>query len=154
MSRTFTIDEANALIPRLVSTFLRTGQLIAAARAVARRLAASGVRAERPGELPSAEAVAHDAALAAEHARAVMLVEVATDEARSLENLGILVRDVERGLVDFRSVMDGEREVFLCWKIGEREVRHWHDAHVGLVGRQPVEGHRFFRARQLRPPPE
>ena len=154
MSRTFTIEEANALVPLLASTFLRTGQLLGAARAAARRLAAAGVRSERPGELPSAEAVGVDPDLAAELARARMLLDTAADDARSLEKLGLLVRDIERGLVDFRTVMDGEREVFLCWKIGERDVRYWHDAHAGVVGRQPTEGHRFFRARQLRPPPE
>ena len=154
MSRTFTIEEANAFVPRLASTFLRTGQLLASVRAIARRLAAAGVHAERPGSLPSPEAVAHDPELAAELARARMLADLAVDDARSLEKLGILVRDLERGLVDFRSVMDGERDVLLCWKIGEREVRFWHDGHAGFVGRQPIEGHRFFRARQLRPPPE
>jgi hypothetical protein len=151
VSRSFTLDEANRLIPRVAATLGRTTQLIGQARAIARRLAEAGLSGERPGELPDADDV-DDPELAAELARARLLAEAATDEARRLEALGIVVRDLERGLVDFRSVVDGEREVWLCWQLGEREIRFFHDLHAGFVGRKPVDGHRFFRSRQLIPP--
>ena len=149
MSRTFTLDEANALIPRVIASFARTTQLVAAARRIAQRLAAAGVRPPAPGQLPEPASVAHDPALGAELALATTLAETALAEARALEALGIVVRDIERGLDDFRSVLDGQREVWLCWQLGEREIRFWHDLDTGFVGRQPIEGHRFFRARQL-----
>lgn len=149
VSRTFTLEEANALIPRVTAAFARTTQLIGGARRIAQRLAAAGVRPSRPGELPDPASVAHDPALAADLALASSLAEAALEEARALERLGIVVRDIERGLIDFRSVIDGQREVWLCWHLGEREIRTWHDLDSGFVGRQPIEGHRFFRARQL-----
>lgn len=154
MTRIFTIQEANALIPRLTAGFGRTTQLIARARTLARRLAEAGISGSPLGDLPEEEAVMHDPDLAADLAQARLLTETAVEEAQRLEALGVVIRDLERGLVDFRSVMDGEREVFLCWHLGEREVRHWHDVHSGFVDRESIVGHQFFRSRQLRPPPE
>lgn len=151
MTRFFTLEEANALIPQVAATLGRTTQLIGQMRTIARRLGEAGVRSDTPGQLPELEDV-EDEELARELGRARMLAEVAADEARRLEALGIVVRDLERGLVDFRSVVDGIREVWLCWQLGERTIAYFHDLHAGFPGRQPVEGHRFFRSRQLVPP--
>jgi hypothetical protein len=156
VTRSFTLEEANRLIPRVAATLGRTTQLLTQARAIARRLADAGLTGPRPGELPDEaaleEAGIDEPTLVADRARAELLLEAARDEARELEALGVVVRDLERGLVDFRSVVDGEREVWLCWQLGEREIRFFHELHAGFVGRQPVEGHRFFRSRQLVPP--
>ena len=54
-----------------------------------------------------------------------------------LENLGIELKDISRGLIDFRSIMDG-REVYLCWLLGEEEVGHWHELDAGFGGRQSL----------------
>lgn len=54
-----------------------------------------------------------------------------------VEEKGIFVKDVERGLVDFPHLLSG-REVFLCWMIGEKEVGYWHDLESGFAGRQPL----------------
>lgn len=54
-----------------------------------------------------------------------------------LENLGVELKDISRGLVDFRSFMDG-REVYLCWLLGEEEVGHWHELDAGFAGRQSL----------------
>lgn len=152
MTRTFTLEEANALVSRVAATLSRTTQLLARARGIARRLrAASGVAAGPTG-LPRPEDVAHDPELAQDLSRAVMLMEVAREEARQLEAMGVIIQDLERGLVDFRSVLDGEREVFLCWQLGERRIRYFHHLSDGFVGRQSIEGHHFFRSRQLVPP--
>ena len=50
---------------------------------------------------------------------------------------GILVKDMDRGLVDFPSLR-GEREVFLCWLKGETRIGYWHETDVGFSGRQPL----------------
>ena len=50
---------------------------------------------------------------------------------------GIIVRSVERGLVDFPSERDG-RTVHLCWVAGEPEITQWHETDVGFAGRQPL----------------
>ena len=49
----------------------------------------------------------------------------------------IVLRDLDRGLVDFPSLRDG-REVYLCWLEGEPEIAHWHDLEAGFGGRQPL----------------
>jgi hypothetical protein len=54
-----------------------------------------------------------------------------------LEKLGIELKDINRGLIDFRSLMDG-REVYLCWLLGEDEIGHWHELDAGFSGRQSL----------------
>jgi len=55
---------------------------------------------------------------------------------QELQQLGVELKEpLTEGLVDFRCQMDG-REVFLCWRLGEPEVAHWHELHTGFAGRQ------------------
>ena len=54
-----------------------------------------------------------------------------------LERLGVLVKDLDRGLVDFPALRRGE-EVLLCWQVGEDEVGHWHGLDEGFAGRKPL----------------
>jgi hypothetical protein len=54
-----------------------------------------------------------------------------------LEALDIVVRDVDRGLVDFPALRDGE-EVYLCWLIDEDEIGFWHGLDAGFAGRRPL----------------
>ncbi len=53
-----------------------------------------------------------------------------------LKRLGVEFKGPD-GLVDFYSIMDG-REVFLCWRLGEPDVSHWHELDAGFAGRQPL----------------
>jgi hypothetical protein len=54
-----------------------------------------------------------------------------------LAGLGIVVRDIDRGLVDFPAVLDG-REVYLCWDFDDDEVGHWHELDSGYASRRPL----------------
>lgn len=54
-----------------------------------------------------------------------------------LAGVGCLLKGFEDGLVDFYGTRDG-RLVFLCWRLGEESVRHWHELDAGLAGRQPI----------------
>jgi len=49
----------------------------------------------------------------------------------------ILLKDLDRGLVDFPAILHG-REVFLCWEAGEEDVEHWHELDGGFGGREPL----------------
>jgi hypothetical protein len=51
---------------------------------------------------------------------------------------GVLIKDVNLGLLDFPALKD-EREVYLCWQYGEREIAFWHEIEAGFAGRQPIE---------------
>ncbi|MGZ4180443.1 MAG: DUF2203 family protein [Solirubrobacteraceae bacterium] len=54
-----------------------------------------------------------------------------------LDAVDVVVRDVERGLVDFPALRDGE-EVYLCWLVDEDEIRFWHAPDAGFAGRRPL----------------
>ena len=54
-----------------------------------------------------------------------------------LEDAEVVLRDIDRGLVDFPSLHDG-REVYLCWLEGEAAIGYWHDLEEGYAGRRPL----------------
>jgi hypothetical protein len=54
-----------------------------------------------------------------------------------LQGLGLLVKDLDRGLVDFPALR-GDEEVLLCWQVGEDEVAFWHGVDEGFAGRKPL----------------
>lgn len=56
----------------------------------------------------------------------------------SIAEAGIVLRDIDRGLLDFPSIRD-DREVFLCWELGEDEIGHWHELESGYGGREPLD---------------
>ena len=56
----------------------------------------------------------------------------------TLEKLDLVVRDLDRGLVDFPALIDG-REVYLCWLLDEPAVGHWHGIEAGFAGRRPLD---------------
>lgn len=70
----------------------------------------------------------------AEHARAALEIAVGFDR---LEELDVVVRDLERGIIDFPSLLGGE-EVYLCWLLSEPSVGHWHAVESGFGGRRPL----------------
>ena len=55
-----------------------------------------------------------------------------------IQELGIVVRDIDRGLIDFPAIVDGE-EIYLCWQLDEDGVAWWHDLESGFGGRQPLD---------------
>ncbi len=56
-----------------------------------------------------------------------------------LQELGLVIRDLDRGLVDFPAIID-QREAYLCWELGEDAIEFWHDLEAGYGGRRPLEG--------------
>ena len=55
-----------------------------------------------------------------------------------LRERDIVLRDLDRGLVDFPSI-NGTEEIYLCWEEGETEIAFWHDLETGFAGRQPLD---------------
>jgi len=55
-----------------------------------------------------------------------------------LRERDIVLRDLDRGLVDFPSI-SGDEEIYLCWEEGEAEIGFWHDLETGFAGRRPLE---------------
>jgi hypothetical protein len=57
-----------------------------------------------------------------------------------IEDLGVLVKDLDIGLVDFPTLFRGE-EVYLCWRMDEGDIDHWHGVNEGFNGRRPIDKH-------------
>jgi hypothetical protein len=131
LQQTFTPDEANAaltelrpLVEELVADKRALDEAQERADEVSSRISGNG------GDLPPARlAEVHD-----------LVSRRATALARTLEqiqSLGVVVKDLDSGLVDFPSVRDGE-DVLLCWQLGEDEVAFWHRYEDGYAGRRPI----------------
>jgi hypothetical protein len=58
--------------------------------------------------------------------------------AEEIESLGCLLKDLDIGLVDFPSKL-GDRELYLCWKLGEPHIQFWHYVEEGFAGRKPLD---------------
>jgi hypothetical protein len=58
---------------------------------------------------------------------------------QELESVGCVFKGFDAGLVDFYSMRE-DRLVFLCWRLGEPRISHWHDLDAGFGGRQPIDG--------------
>ena len=65
-------------------------------------------------------------------------VQEAKDTLAEIDSIGVLVKDLEQGLLDFPSMMDG-KPVLLCWKLGEPAIAHWHTEQEGFAGRKPLD---------------
>jgi hypothetical protein len=55
-----------------------------------------------------------------------------------LRELEVVLRDLDRGLLDFPSMREG-REVYLCWQEGEGAIEYWHEPEAGFAGRRPLD---------------
>ncbi len=68
--------------------------------------------------------------------------DVATEHLSELveriQETGVLVKDLDVGLVDFPSLLEGE-EIYLCWKLGEEQIAFWHGVDEGFAGRKPLD---------------
>jgi hypothetical protein len=72
-----------------------------------------------------------------EKPRIAMLVGQLSEKLDALEDLGCYVKDLDIGLVDFLSSFEG-RDIFLCWKLGEQHICHWHELNEGFTHRQDI----------------
>ena len=62
----------------------------------------------------------------------------AKDALAEIDSIGVQVKDLDIGLLDFPCEVDG-RTVLLCWKLGEASITHWHGTDEGFAGRKPVD---------------
>jgi hypothetical protein len=119
----FTIEEANALLPRvrtIVTQIQRANRGLSKYRKVAQ--AASEAAERGGGGIANGQHYAE-------------LVTSLTGEMSALDELGVQLKDFDRGLVDFPYLRDG-RVVLLCWQLGEGdELEWWHDVEAGFAGR-------------------
>lgn len=131
--RTFTLDEAQLLLPVLES-LLRA--------AIAGKELIEDVEAEM-------QAVNHRiflnggtsvdiVPLARRKAERVKAEQRVRDALAEIDSIGVQVKDIDIGLLDFPCTVEG-RTVLLCWKLGEKSITQWHGAEEGFAGRKPID---------------
>jgi len=69
-------------------------------------------------------------------------------EVEAIQELGCLIKDLDIGLIDFPTRING-REAYLCWRLGETNIRHWHYTDEGFANRKPLD-EKTVQARQRR----
>jgi hypothetical protein len=139
--RSFTLDEAQSLLP-ILESLLRTAiegkKLIetvdAELQELAHRVFLSG------GLLVNIIQVARRKA---EREKTIQRVK---DTLAEIDATGVQVKDLDIGLLDFPCQVEG-RTVLLCWKLGEQGITHWHDTSEGFAGRKPID-ERIARAKR------
>jgi hypothetical protein len=131
--RLFTVEEANALIPRLetalseMAAFRAELKMLRKDIEVLSLIAASAGGSENP-----------DAAELKNKRRRYRTVAAEIERiGAGLEEAGCLVKHPDEGLVDFFHLR-GDRLVFLCWKVGEKAVEHWHPLSGGYASRKSL----------------
>jgi len=67
----------------------------------------------------------------------VKLLGIVKDLLQKFQDREIIIKDLQRGLVDFPALIGG-KEVFLCWEKDETDVEYWHDIDSGYAGREPL----------------
>jgi hypothetical protein len=123
--RHYSLDEANAALPRVI-------ELIGTLRGASERLGDKEAR-EALGEAAPGNGGGEPGRTVSE-----AFVEL-RDAMAELREGEIVLRDLQRGLIDFPSMREGE-EIYLCWEEGEPEIAFWHEPEAGFAGRRPIEG--------------
>jgi hypothetical protein len=122
--RHYTLEEANAALPGV-------GDLLVRLREARERLSDSEAREALAEAGPSNGGGAPGKVVS----EAFLALRDGLVELRERE---VVLRDLDRGLVDFPALRDGD-EIYLCWEEGEDEIGFWHDLETGFAGRQPLD---------------
>jgi hypothetical protein len=130
----FTVEEANRMLPlvgRIVSDIVELFGSVHERRLRLERIRhRRGSDSHEQGNLYDEELLQMEKELE----KGIRRVEEFIGE---LKSLNVELKDPVAGLVDFRSQVDG-RDIYLCWKLGEEEIGHWHELDTGFSGRQPL----------------
>ncbi len=132
--RIFTLEEANALRPRLELEIGALARLRSELEGVIEAMGGADIAVGvlQRGEPPPA---GRDA----DARRLRRLADEITGGVERIQALGCGLKDLDQGLVDFYALRDDE-PIFLCWQLGEPAVAHWHGLEEGFAGRRPIEG--------------
>jgi hypothetical protein len=140
--RTFTLDEAQSLLPVLES-LLRTA--ISAKKIVEE--AEQEQQALQQRVFLTGGMFLDVVPLARKKAERVKAEQRAKDALAEIDSIGVQVKDLDIGLLDFPCEVEGQT-ILLCWKLGEKSITHWHGTQEGFAGRKPID-ERIARAKKV-----
>jgi hypothetical protein len=142
----FTLDEAQSLLPILETLVKRAIEAKRAAEEIEEKLQALSRKVFLSGGMfLDVERVRKRRAGHESH------LQQAKDSLAEIEAIGVQVKDLDTGLLDFPCLIEGET-VLLCWKLGESRIEFWHTLDAGFRGRQPLDER--FESRKAKPKPE
>lgn len=133
MSKTFTLNEAQTLLPVLEALLRKAQAAGKKATALEEEMQAVSQKIFLSGGLHVN--VIEAARRRAEREKAL---QEARDTLAEIDEIGVQVKDLEQGLLDFPCILEGHT-VLLCWKLGEKEIGFWHTTEDGFAGRKPVD---------------
>jgi hypothetical protein len=124
-ARIFTLAEARAVLPQVKA-------LMDQAQQARRRLLKA-----RPDLWPVLKKAAANGG-SKEAGAALEAYKALETGIKGIQALGVVVKDVDQGLVDFVGMRAG-REIYLCWRHGEDDIAFWHELNTGFAGREPLD---------------
>lgn len=130
MPQLFTLDEASELLPRLQELLIEMQEKKRALDRLQQQIGVLTGRASGNGHL-----LAKD--LGEKRREADALTKRLNEMLEEISSMGCKVKGIDDGLIDFPAERDG-RVVYLCWKLGEERIEHWHDVDAGFAGREPL----------------
>ena len=136
--KTFTLDEAQSLLPVLESLLKRAMEDKQSAEELESDLAGLAQRIYLSGGMK-----VDTTAVAKQRAEMEAGLKRVRETIAEIDAIGVQVKDIEAGLLDFPCRLDDD-VVLLCWRVGEPSNDHWHTMEAGFKGRQPVD-ERFRR---------
>jgi hypothetical protein len=129
--RLFSRDEAEQLLPQIAPLLWKARQLKQEHDEWQAKLAALQAQARGNGH-------GIDGELGRSRQGVEQTAAAVNEIVERVTKMGVEVKDVELGLVDFRSEIDG-RVAYLCWKLGEENIGWWHDLDTGYAARKPLD---------------
>jgi hypothetical protein len=143
LSKTFTLGEAQTLLPVLEALLrkaqaagARAGELESEMQQLTQRIFLSGGMHVNVAQAAKRRAMREKA------------LQEARDTLAEIDEIGVQVKDLAKGLLDFPCILDGQT-VLLCWKLGEKEIGYWHTTEDGFAGRKPLDA-RFGKTERER----
>lgn len=133
MSRLFTLQEAEALLPSVEPSLRNAMESKQSALQLDEQLNGLLVRINIHGGIQVD--LNRFAEIKSGKERSVERLKQALTE---IENSGVLVKDLDIGLLDFPTLLD-DTEVYLCWKLGEPHIGFWHHTSEGFAGRKSID---------------
>ena len=136
--KTFTLDEAQSLLPVLESLLKRAMEDRRSAKTVECGLNDLAQRIYLSGGMR-----VNSASVASQRAELEAHLKRVCEHIAEIDAIGVQLKDLDTGLLDFPCRVD-DQLVLLCWRMGEPAIGHWHTVEAGFKGRQPVD-ERFRR---------